>query len=173
MTDKAGRSVTLVDDGRPIAWRHPVILRIGAVIVALTALGIATAFVVTYRLSDLWVSGLLVLCAVLAARWGRSAITMDEHEITVVTTFRRRTFALADVVTAESDYYGLWIRLSGGTSIYPSVGSTWNVTRWLGLVSSGDRKAALILHRARVARGGDPGPITIVGRRSAGTFNLG
>lgn len=165
--------MTLVDDRRPIAWRHSLIVRIVAVIFALTALGAAAAFVVTYRLSDLWVPGLLVLCAVLAARWGRTAIAMDEQEVTVVTTFRRRTFALADIVMAESGYYGLTIRLSDGTSISPSIGQTWNVTRWLGRVSGGDRKAAVILHRARVARGADPRPITVVGRRGIGTFNLG
>lgn len=173
MTDDARRSVTLVDDGRPIAWRHSTIMRIGAVIVALTALGNAAAFVVAYRLSDLWVPGLLLLCAVAAVRWGRTVIAMDQHEITVVTTLRRRTYALADVVAAEADYYGLRIGLSGGGSIYPSVGQTWNVTRWLGRVSRGDRMAALILHRAEVARGGGPGPIVIVGRRSIGTPNIG
>lgn len=45
-----------------------------------------------------------------------------------------------------------------------------NFQRWAGQVSRGDQKAALVMHRAALARGESPGPIEIYRTRGAGNW---
>lgn len=122
-------------------------------------------------------SALAWLCIV------RPRLLVTTNEVIVVKWFRTIRFPLAEVLSAQSDYYGLTFNLvdtpSSEESLWQrtcstSVLQTWNVTKWLGRESRADRVGALLTREAAVLRGEDPATDDVPeGRRGFGNLFMG
>ncbi|HET6167851.1 MAG TPA: hypothetical protein VFE07_13555 [Marmoricola sp.] len=166
------REMHIDDDLRPCVWRIGAPARYVTWAGILGLFGLGLTFLVTQPFPD-WIWEPLV--PLLIAYWLFTAfivprIKLDQEQITFVTLYRSRRVRLRDVLSAASGYYGLNVKTTDGDLVSSNVGPTANYTRWRGRISAGDCKAAIIEHRAALARGEDPGSIVLVGKRGAGNW---
>jgi hypothetical protein len=164
--------IPLEDDLRSLEWRIAAPARYATWAGVLGLSGLGLLLLITQPFPDrLWEP----LVPFVVAYWLVTAfvaprVRIDAEQITFVTMYRSRRIALRDVVSASSGYYGLNVQTANGDLLSSNVGQTANYTRWRGRISAGDRKAAIIEHRAALARGEDPGPIVLIGKRGAGNW---
>lgn len=171
----APEPVHVFDDGAPLRWQFSRGLRVVGLLWLLLAVTLAVAIVVTQPISDSWWEALLPLAVGIVFGWFmpiRPRINLTSDRLEVRTWYGQRVVDLADVTAAQADYYGLTIEQRSGPDINSSLGQKMNVNGWLGRVSKGDRWAAIIVYRARLARGEHPDPIELVGTRTAGNWGM-
>lgn len=173
---RAAEPVRIEDDGSPLTWRFSRTVRFLGVLWIVIFVGSGIALLVSVPLSWGWWAFLEAVAIGIVFGYLmiiRPRIDIDATELRITTWYGVRVVALAEVTEASAGYYGLTMSRSDGSTVSSSVGQKTNVSKWLGKVTKGDRWAAIIVHRSQLARGEDPGPIEIVGKRGVGNPWMG
>jgi len=157
--------VHVEDDGSPIVWRASLPLRASAVLGTVLVIAVAVILMIAYPapLTFLLVfdAGMLGLAYWLYSSVVAQEIRIDDHDISISALVKSNRMPLSLVESARSGSFGITVTAVDGHTISSSFGRVTNNATGHHRVTRADRIAAVVNHRAALARGEDPGPIVL------------